>query len=287
MLREARDAVQLENILAPLRLRNRSIGLVPTMGALHAGHLELLRRCRAENRVVVMSLYVNPAQFGPTEDFARYPRDFARDRRLAEEADCDILFAPSDEVMYPRGFEHRHIWVDPGDLGRQLEGESRPGHFRGVATVVHNLFVMARPHRAYFGQKDLQQVQIVKHMVEDLSLNVNVVTVPTVREPDGLALSSRNVYLDPAQRLEAAALSRALDSALAEWQRGVREAAALEAAATRTLTARASSGNVDYTKVASLDTLRPLVGAVSEPAFIALAVRFGGTRLIDNELLLA
>ncbi len=224
-----------------------SVGLVPTMGAFHEGHLSLLRAARAENDVVVASLFVNPAQFAPGEDLERYPRDEDRDSRLAEEVGVDVLFAPAVEEIYPPGFQ---TWVDVEQLGGILEGEHRPGHFRAVATVCLKLFNLAQPDRAYFGQKDAQQVAVVRRMVRDLALPVEIRVCPTVRDEDGLALSSRNAYLTPEQREAALALPRALQA---------HDRALLDGL------------DVDYFELADF-----------EPRVLAGAVRVGGTRLIDN-----
>ena len=234
--------------------REGTVGLVPTMGGFHEGHLALFRAARAENDVVVASLFVNPAQFGANEDLAAYPRDEKRDAELAEAAGVDILFAPSAEELYPPGFQ---TWVEVEQLGRTLEGEFRPGHFRGVATICLKLFNVVRPDRAYFGQKDAQQVAVVKRMVRDLDLTVEIRVVPTVRDSDGLALSSRNAYLSPAERERALALPRAL--------------ATKDAAQAR---ARLNGLDVDYVEVADF-----------EPRVLAAAVRVGKTRLIDNVIL--
>jgi pantoate--beta-alanine ligase len=231
------------------------VGLVPTMGAYHEGHLSLFAAARAESDAVVASLFVNPAQFGPAEDLASYPRDEERDARAAEEAGVDFLFAPSAEEMYPSGYE---TWVDIEGLGRRLEGEFRPGHFRGVATVCCKLFNIVRPRRAYFGQKDAQQAAIVKRVVADLNLDVEIRVLPTVRDDDGLALSSRNAYLSPEEREAALALPRAL--------------ATEDAAEARELL---RDLDVDYVEVAELDGQRVLVAAA----------RVGDTRLIDNVIL--
>jgi pantoate--beta-alanine ligase len=236
--------------------RSESIGLVPTMGALHDGHGALLRAARAENDVVVMSLFVNPAQFGETADLGRYPRVEGPDLEVARELGVDVVFAPSGDEMYPPGFE---TWVDVTRLGAILEGEFRPGHFRGVATVVLKLLNIVRPTRAYFGQKDAQQVEVIRRMVRDLALEVELRVVPTVRDPDDLALSSRNAFLSPAEREQALALPRALetrnrDSALAAL--------------------RAAGLDVDYVELADFDP----------PALVG-AVRIGSTRLIDNVIL--
>ena len=232
-------------------------GLVPTMGALHEGHRALLRAARAENDRVVMSLFVNPAQFGPGEDFDRYPRDEQRDREIAEQEGVDEVYAPSVEEMYPAGFATRVV----SDLGGRLEGAARPGHFDGVVTVVLKLFLRTSPDRAYFGQKDAQQLAVIRRMVGDLDVPVEVRSVPTQREPDGLALSSRNAYLSAEERTRAASLHRALvahDASLVE-------------------------GEVEYFEVVDPDTFEP---APARPgALLVAAARFGSTRLIDNVML--
>jgi pantoate--beta-alanine ligase len=232
-----------------------SVGLVPTMGAFHAGHLALFEAAREENDVVVASLFVNPAQFGEAEDLDRYPRDEERDANLAEEAGVDVLFTPSAEEMYPEGFS---TWVDVGELGAKLEGEFRPGHFRGVATVCLKLFNIVRPDRAYFGQKDAQQAAVIKQLVRDLNLELAIRVVPTVRDEDGLALSSRNAYLSPEERQAALALPRAL--ATRDPDKAREQLAGLD---------------VDYLEVADLNGQKVL----------AAAVRIGKTRLIDNVVL--
>jgi len=235
-------------------VRGGSIGLVPTMGALHAGHLSLLEAARGENDSVVMSIFVNPAQFSDGADLAAYPRDDEHDLALAREAGVDLVFAPSAEEMYPSGFQ---TWVDVTELGSVLEGEFRPGHFRGVATVVLKLFEIVRPTRAYFGQKDAQQVAVIRQLIRDLAMDVELRVLPIVRDADGLALSSRNVLLTPQQRRTALALPRALAT-------GDRDAALTHLRSTDGL-------DVDYVEVADFG-----------PPVLAGAVRVGTTRLIDN-----
>jgi pantoate--beta-alanine ligase len=230
------------------------VGLVPTMGAFHGGHLALFRAARAENDLVVASLFVNPAQFGPGEDLLRYPRDEEPDTAAADEAGVDVLFVPPSDVMYPPGFQ---TWVDVEELSRGLEGEARPGHFRGVATVCLKLFSIVRPRHAYFGQKDAQQIAVVKQLVRDLALGIEIRVVPTVRDADGLALSSRNAYLSPTERERALALPRAL--ATRDPDRARELLAGLD---------------VEYVEVADFD-----------PPVLAAAVRVGSTRLIDNVVL--
>jgi pantoate--beta-alanine ligase len=233
--------------------RRGQIGLVPTMGALHDGHLALLGAARASCETVVMSLFVNPAQFGEPADLNGYPRDEGRDLVLAEESGVDVVFAPSAAEMYPPGYQ---TWVEVTELGSALEGGHRPGHFRGVATVCLKLFTIVRPDLAFYGQKDAQQVEVLRRMVADLHLELELVVVPTVRDPDGLALSSRNTRLSPEERARALALPRALATRDADAARSILEAAGLE---------------VDYVEVAPFD-----------PPTLAAAVRVGSTRLIDN-----
>jgi pantoate--beta-alanine ligase len=230
------------------------VGLVPTMGAYHAGHLSLFRAARAENDIVVVSLFVNPAQFDSAADLAAYPRDEEQDVRTAREEGADLLFAPSVEQLYPPGFQ---TWVDVEELSRGLEGDARPGHFRGVATVCCKLFNLVRPRRAYFGQKDAQQVAVVRRMALDLDLDVEIRVLPTVRDGDGLAVSSRNARLSPAERERAAALPRALATRDPEQARRLLDGV-----------------RVDYLEVAEL-----------EPRVLAGAIRVGSTRLIDNVVL--
>ena len=253
------------------------LGLVPTMGYLHAGHLSLVEAARRDNDRVAASLFVNPTQFGPTEDLSRYPRDLARDTRLLEEAGCDLLFAPPPEEIYPPGFETA---IDVGSVAATLEGARRPGHFRGVATVVMKLFGIFQPDRAYFGQKDAQQLAVTRRMVRDLDLPVEIRACPTVREADGLAMSSRNVYLTPEERRAAPALHRALEAARERWAAGERDAEALRKTMQSVL-AGETRLRVDYVSVADPETCREL-DAVDGPALLSLAAFLGRTRLIDN-----
>ncbi len=261
-----RTVADLRAALAPGPGRAPSIGLVPTMGALHAGHLSLIAAARADSEVVVVSLFVNPAQFGRGEDLETYPRDEVRDIATAEAAGVDLLFAPTAEQMYPEGFD---TWIDPGKVATYLEGSARPGHFRGVATICTKLFLLVKPRRAYFGRKDAQQVAVVKQLVRDLELPVEIVTCPTVRDPDGLALSSRNVFLSPEERAVALSLPRALQAGLAAHRSGPDAVRA----AREVLDAEAGL-RVDYVAEADLDG-----------PTLAAAVVVGSTRLIDNVLL--
>jgi pantoate--beta-alanine ligase len=252
------------------------VGLVPTLGALHAGHRALLERARADNHSVVGSIFVNPSQFSPGEDFERYPRDEAADLEIMREAGVDLVFAPPVTEIYPDGFAAR---IEVGPLGDLLEGAIRPGHFTGVATVVTILLCLVRPERAYFGQKDGQQVVIVRHLVRDLGLPGQIVVVPTVREPDGLALSSRNRYLSPAERAAAPVLYRALTAAGAAYAAGERDAQRLRALMQRELETEPLA-RADYLSVADAETLAELE-RIERPALASLAVRFPSARLID------
>jgi len=259
-----------------------SVGLVPTMGYLHDGHLSLVRRARSECDHVVVSIFVNPTQFGPHEDYHRYPRDEARDLSLLEGEAVDLVFLPSAEEMYPPGF---CTWVEVrGPLAEVLEGASRPGHFRGVATVVLKLFNLVQPHRAYFGEKDAQQLRVVRRMVADLDVPVEIVACPTVRDPDGLAMSSRNVYLSKEQREQALALPRCLELARRLIvDEGVRDAAAVRARLTEFL--RCSPGvELDYVSLAHPETLEE-VQRIEGPVLVLLAAKVGSARLIDNALI--
>jgi pantoate--beta-alanine ligase len=257
-----------------------SLGLVPTMGALHAGHLALVARARRDNNVVAASVFVNPTQFAPHEDLSRYPRSLERDRAMLADAGVDLLFAPEPAEMYPAGFA---TGVELAGPATRLEGERRPGHFRGVATVVLKLLNLLAPHRAYFGQKDAQQLAVVRRMARDLDLETAIVACPTVREPDGLALSSRNVYLTPEDRRAATVLHRALEHAVSLWAAGVRDATALRRAIHEVLEAEPRA-RVDYVALVDPRTFAEAEGAC-DIALALLAVYFGTTRLIDNTAL--
>jgi pantoate--beta-alanine ligase len=276
----AATAEELRPAVRAARRQGRSVGLVPTMGALHAGHASLVRAARAADGFVVVSIFVNPTQFGPHEDLARYPRPFGQDLALCGELGVDLVFAPAPETMYPPGFR---TWVEVTGLQDVLEGAARPGHFRGVATVVLKLFNLVQPDRAYFGQKDAQQARVIAQLVRDLNVPVEVRVLPTVREPDGLALSSRNKYLDPDQRRHAVVLSRALAEARERVAAGERDGDALRAGLTDYIAATPGAA-LDYAAVVDADTLTP-VARLSGPTLLALAVRFGTTRLIDNILI--
>jgi pantoate--beta-alanine ligase len=262
------------------RRESRRIALVPTMGYLHEGHLALVDEARRRADAVVMSIFVNPLQFGPAEDLARYPRDLPRDRRLAEERGVDALFVPSEAVMYP---EPPEIRIVPGPSAERWEGAARPGHFAGVLTVVAKLFHLAEPDVACFGRKDVQQTVLVRRMVRQLDWPVELAVVPTVREPDGLALSSRNAYLDEDQRRRATALSGALQDAHLAWRGGERNAAAIEGRMRRFLAAFPEL-QLEYIAVAEPEALAPVAEAEATTV-VAIAARLGRTRLIDNIVL--
>lgn len=265
---------------AALAAAPRPVGLVPTMGWLHAGHRSLMARARADNATTVVTIFVNPRQFGDAADFTRYPRNEGRDLSICESEGVDFVWAPPVEEVYVPGFD---TIVTVGAVADPLEGAARPGHFAGVATVVAILFSLVGAERAYFGQKDAQQVMVIRRMALDLAIGTDVVACPTVREPDGLALSSRNVHLSPEERTAAAVLRRALLAARDRWAAGERSGDALRTAMADTL-ASEPLARPDYVSVADAVTLAEL-DRVERPTVLSLAVRFGTTRLIDNELL--
>jgi pantoate--beta-alanine ligase len=254
-----------------------TVGFVPTMGYLHEGHLALVKQARRENSAVIVSIYVNPAQFGPREDFGAYPRDLNRDLELLWGEGVDIVFVPSDDEMYPPEFSS---WVDVEKVTERLEGASRPGHFRGVATVVAKLFNIVQPSRAYFGQKDAQQVMVIKRMVADLNMGTEIVVVPTLRESDGLAMSSRNIYLSPKERQAATILFKALTLARQLGRGGEKDAEKIRQQMTA-LIQKEPLAQIDYVSIADAETLEEL-SLLDRPALASLAVRIGKTRLIDN-----
>ena len=266
------------DLRAALDARPHPIGLVPTMGWLHDGHRALMARARTENATTVVTIFVNPRQFGDPADLARYPRNEARDLERCVAEAVDVVFAPSVEEVYPPGFDSV---VRVGSIARPLEGVARPGHFDGVATVVAILFGLVRADRAYFGQKDAQQIAVIRRMAIDLAIPTEVVACPTIREPDGLALSSRNVHLSPDERAAAPVLHRALVAAREAWSHGERSGDALRGAMRDEL-AREPLAVVEYVSCADAGTLAEL-DVVGGPAILSLAVRFGQTRLIDNE----
>jgi pantoate--beta-alanine ligase len=263
------------------REENRAVGLVPTMGALHEGHLSLIHEARALSDVVVVSVFVNPTQFGPAEDFETYPRDLTRDSALLAEYNVDYVFAPTLEEIYPPGFS-TYVLVE--NLSSKLEGAARPGHFRGVTTIVSILLNIVRPHFAFFGQKDAQQSIIVKQMVRDLSFDTEIVVLPTVREESGLALSSRNAYLDEQQRRAAVVLNQALLQANSAFDSGERSASRL-VELVRAIIAGEPLARVDYVSLNDAETLAKIDKIDDRPALLSLAVFIGKTRLIDNVVL--
>jgi pantoate--beta-alanine ligase len=266
--------------LSDARMNRKRVGLVPTMGALHEGHLSLVRVAKKHCDAVVVSIFVNPTQFGPTEDLAKYPRQMERDRSLLEEEGVDILFAPTVEEIYESG---SITWVLVEGLSEKLDGRSRPGHFRGVATVVAKLFNIIEPQVAFFGQKDAAQLAVIRRMVRDLNFPVEIIAGAIVREPDGLAMSSRNAYLAPEERGRALVLQRSLRRAEAEFQSGQRIAAKLISAALEVLASEPQVA-VDYLEVVNPDTLEP-VERITQPTLMAVAGYVGNTRLIDNVVL--
>jgi pantoate--beta-alanine ligase len=271
---------QLRAELDVVRRAGKKIGLVPTMGALHEGHLSLVRAARAECDSTVVSIFVNPSQFGPNEDFAKYPRTLDADLQLLAGCRADMVFAPSTEEVYPPGHS---TWVEPGAVAEPLEGVCRPGHFRGVATIVLKLLNMVQPHAAYFGQKDFQQALVIRRMAADLDLPVAIRVCPIVREPDGLAMSSRNRYLSPAARQRALVLWKSLQLATELVAAGERRANVI-AARMREVIETAADARIDYAALVDPDTLQP-VETVTGLTLAALAVKIENTRLIDNCLL--
>lgn len=274
--------MQVVRSVAELRSARRQargpVGFVPTMGALHAGHVSLVEAARNECTTVVASVFVNPMQFGPNEDFTRYPRDEAGDLAKLEDAGVDIAFLPDVQTMYPSG----HVTsIHVACVTEMLEGAHRPGHFDGVATIVAKLFNLVQPDRAYFGRKDAQQLVVIRQMVRDLDFPVEVVGCPTLREPDGLAMSSRNVYLSPEERHQALSLSRGLKRAEQTFSDGIRDAATIRDLVRTTIESQPLA-NIDYVSVANATTLVELEGTIERDALVSVAVRFGRTRLIDN-----
>jgi pantoate--beta-alanine ligase len=263
------------------RAENHVVGFIPTMGALHEGHLSLIRRAKADCSRVYASIFLNPTQFGPNEDLSKYPRTFERDVEQLNNAGVDVLFAPDAKEIYPAGFRS---YVNVEGLSERLEGKSRPGHFRGVATVVLKLFEIVQPQFAYFGRKDAQQVRILQQMAADLNLNVEIVVCPIVREPDGLALSSRNTYLNAEERRAATVLHRALDAARRELSASTRDALQLQTAIRRVLS-NEPLARVDYIEIVDAETFEPVASVGLRAVYALLAVFIGKTRLIDNLLI--
>jgi pantoate--beta-alanine ligase len=274
------SAAEMTALSKQARREGRRVGFVPTMGALHAGHISLVRAARGQSDVVVASIFVNPKQFGPTEDFAKYPRSFESDAAMLAADKTDYLFCPSVEEMYPAGAT---TWVEVGGISEKLDGRSRPGHFRGVTTVVAKLFNIVKPDLAFFGQKDAAQVAVIRKMVGDLNFGVEIVVCPIAREPDGLAMSSRNAYLAPGERKQATVLSRSLQRVQTLAAQGERDAACL-ASAGKQVMSQEPSVRLDYFEVVAPDTLDP-VADISQGALVAVAAYVGTTRLIDNVVL--
>ena len=263
------------------RAENHVIGFIPTMGALHEGHISLIRRARADCSRVYVSIFLNPTQFGPNEDLSKYPQTFETDVEQLTDAGVDILFAPDAKQIYPAGFR---TYVNVEELSERLEGRSRAGHFRGVATVVLKLFEIVQSQFAYFGRKDAQQVRILQQMAIDLNLHVEIVACPIVREPDGLAFSSRNTYLNPEERRAAASLYRALDEARRELNAGTRDALQLQATIREVLSGEPLA-RVDYVEIVDAESFEPILTIGTRPLYALLAVFIGKTRLIDNLLI--
>lgn len=272
-----RDIAAAKAYINKTRKNNNSIGFVPTMGYLHEGHLSLMREAKAACDIVVVSIFVNPMQFGAGEDYEEYPRDLTRDADMAANAGVDAVFAPGVSEMYPRGFSS---YVEVTDITARLCGASRPGHFRGVTTVVNKLFNIIQPDKAFFGQKDAQQVAVIKSMVRDLNMNVHIIAVPIVREADGLAMSSRNIYLSDKERKAALILFKSLQQVKQRLEAGERNAELLRSYLYKVISAE-SLANIDYVSISESETLKE-VDHIAGPVLIALAVRFGKTRLIDN-----
>ncbi len=270
----------MKQVTRQARAEGRSTGFVPTMGALHAGHMSLVRAALAECQPVIASIFVNPTQFGPSEDFQKYPRTLDSDSKKLEEAGVDYLFAPEASDIYPPGFR---TWVNVEGLSERLEGKARPAHFRGVTTVVLKLLEIVQPRKAYFGRKDAQQARIIRQMASDLHLDSEIVVCPILREPDGLAMSSRNAYLKPEERRAAAILFRALDGARISISRGERDALRLTAAMRETLRMEPLA-EPEYVELVDAETLEP-VTRLRGACLALLAVRVGATRLIDNLLI--
>jgi len=274
-----RSITTLDELHSARLTLDRTVGLVPTMGFLHEGHLSLIRRAREECDHVVVSIFVNPTQFGANEDLSKYPRDLDRDLKLIEPL-TDLVWMPTAEIMYPQGYQ---TWVEVEAITRPLEGTMRPGHFKGVTTVVAKLFNGVQPHKAYFGQKDAQQVAVIRQMVKDLNFPLEIVVCPIVREPDGLAMSSRNVYLDPEQRKAATVLFRSLSAANDLFENGERDAEKIRELMKEMLRG-CTLAEVQYVSCADYDTLEEL-DEIKGKALLSMAVFIGKTRLIDNFVL--
>ena len=268
---------ETREVIGNWKKRGFSVGLVPTMGYLHPGHISLIERARKENDMVVVSIFVNPIQFGPNEDLDKYPRDMAHDREVCEKAGAELIFAPEPSEMYP---SENLVFVDIKELGNGLCGAKRPGHFRGVCTVVSKLFNIVLPDRAYFGEKDAQQLAIIRRMVKDLYFGTEIVSCPIVREPDGLAMSSRNLYLSPEERKAALSLSRSLSAAKELMRKGEKDSVKIREAIVAGISSEPLV-KIDYAEIVDSADLSP-VEKIEKPVLAAAAVYFGKTRLIDN-----
>jgi len=277
-MKVVKNIKEMQSISESLRKTGKSIGFVPTMGYLHDGHMSLVERARKENDIVVMSIFVNPVQFAPGEDFERYPRDIERDKKIAREKGVDYLFVPEVSEMYPEGYS---TYVEVEGITKTLCGAKRPGHFRGVATVVTKLFNIIRPHRAYFGKKDFQQLKVIERLVKDLNFDIEIVGCPIVREKDGLAMSSRNVYLSPEERESALSLYRALKLAKELIEKGEKNPEVIKSKMEEFILSHPHVKAIDYIEIVDSETLKP-VNEVKEGTLIALAVFVGNARLIDN-----
>jgi pantoate--beta-alanine ligase len=277
-MKVVKNIKEMQSISESLRKTGKSIGFVPTMGYLHDGHMSLVERARKENDIVVMSIFVNPVQFAPGEDFERYPRDIERDKKIAREKGVDYLFVPEVSEMYPEGYS---TYVEVEGITETLCGAKRPGHFRGVATVVTKLFNIIRPHRAYFGKKDFQQLKVIERLVKDLNFDIEIVGCPIVREKDGLAMSSRNVYLSPEERESALSLYRALKLAKELIEKGEKNPEVIKSKMEEFILSHPHVKAIDYIEIVDSETLKP-VNEVKEGTLIALAVFVGNARLIDN-----
>jgi len=280
MLKTVDSISRMQTFVKILKKEGRTIGLVPTMGALHEGHLSLMRAAKTHTDVVVVSIFVNPLQFGPSEDFGKYPRDFARDEEMASRVGVDVIFCPKAEEMYPAGYS---TYVNVEGLTEGLCGASRPGHFKGVTTVVTKLFSIVKPDIAYFGQKDAQQAFVIRRMVENLNMGIDIKVLPTIREKDGLAISSRNVFLSKEERREATALYVSLKKAESAVRGGEREPRAVIAAIEEVIR-ECPSAEIDYISIVDTQSLKD-VTVIAGEVLIALAVTIGHTRLIDNTIM--
>jgi pantoate--beta-alanine ligase len=276
------DVVESIDALWQARARiTGSVGLVTTMGALHAGHIALVQQARAENEAVIATIFVNPTQFAQNEDLSKYPRNIPHDLEMLRQAGVDLVFTPTADQIYPSGFQ---TWIEVEQVSQGLEGERRPGHFRGVATVVAKLFNLTQPQRAYFGQKDAQQAAVIKRMTRDLNMPISIRVCPTVREADGLAMSSRNVYLTPEQRISATVIRRSLIAASSAYENGERDAKRLRVVMNSVLQTEPLA-EVDYISIADAISLHEIESSSDDPILVSLVVKMGNTRLLDNMLL--